>query len=96
MVSPGENSRPFQSGAPNLNLDILLGGEEWTGLPPDRSAMGAYVSSSTVNANDGSFKKKPSLGVDGYQQGTGQQAQQQSVQFQDLEPGMLGWGLEGF
>ena len=76
----------FPSGAPtNMNLDSLLGNEEWAGLPADRAPMGAFVSPA-VTATDGAFRSRnPQV-----------PGSQQALQFGDLTPGMLGWGLEGF
>jgi hypothetical protein len=79
----------YPTGAPNVNLDALLGGEEWNGLPADRSAMNGFVSANTMNVSDGSFRKRPGVQLP-------QATQQSGLQFQDLEPGVLGWGLEGF
>lgn len=87
------NIKFYPTGPPNVNLDSLLDGEEWTGLPTDRSALNTFVSSNTVNVNDGMFRKRSAIGQQQHQR---QQEQQQSLQFQDLAPGMLGWGLEGF
>jgi hypothetical protein len=84
------NVKFYQAAPPNVNLDTLLGGEEWNRLPEDRSAMNAFVSGSTVNLNDGAFRKRMAIGQEQ------QQGQQPPLQLQDLSPGMLGWGLEGF
>jgi hypothetical protein len=80
----------FTNGVPNVNLDALLGGEEWNGLPADRNAMGSAFASSAP-MNEGPFRK-----TGGASSAQRQPNQQSSVQFQDLAPGMLGWGLEGF
>jgi hypothetical protein len=85
-----QNVKFYQAAPPNVNLDTLLGGEEWNGLPGDRSAMNAFVSGSTVNLNEGAFRKRTTVGQ------PQQQGQQAPLQFQDLSPSVLGWGLEGF
>jgi hypothetical protein len=91
------NVKFYSNGPPNVNLDSLLGGEEWTGLPADRSALNTFVSNNTVSMNDGMFRKRAMIAQQQQQQHLQQQdQQQQSLQFQDLAPGVLGWGLEGF
>lgn len=82
-----DDTKFFTNGIPIVNLNALLGGEEWNGLPPDRNAM---ASAFNANINEGSFRKRGGTSTQR------QQGQQPSVQFQDMAPGMLGWGLEGF
>jgi len=84
-------SKYFPTGTPaNMNLDALLGNEEWTGLPADRTPLeggGSYVSPA-IASTEGAFRSKNAQGQQG---GNGA-----GLQFGDLTPGMLGWGLEGF
>ncbi|KAF2665000.1 hypothetical protein BT63DRAFT_417543 [Microthyrium microscopicum] len=87
----------FPTGAPGpMDLDALLGNEEWAGLPADRAPM--YVSPA-VGAPEGAFRRKQILHA---QNGSpsalpvGQNGQGMGLQYDDLTPGMLGWGLEGF
>lgn len=76
----------FPSGpSANMNLDALLGNEEWAGLPAGRAPVAGFVGTG-VASTDGAFRSKnPQT-----------QGNEQGVQFEDLTPGMLGWGLEGF
>jgi hypothetical protein len=61
-----------QANPPNLNLDELLGGSEWNGLPADRSVIGfvqipnenAYEGQGVgLNVTQGSFDLNPSLNM---------------------------------
>jgi hypothetical protein len=80
----------------NMNLDQLLGGEEWANLPAGRlagpsSSTNAFVSQST-ESKGGPFTRKGVPGatvVSAPDDTTG-------LGFNDLTPSMLGWGLEGY
>jgi hypothetical protein len=86
-----QRNRVYPSGQPrNIQLDALLGNEEWNGLPADRVAgAGTYVNPQ-IGRGDGPFTGKPGVVPQAQPSVNGQ------VQFGDLTPGLLGWGLEGF
>jgi hypothetical protein len=76
----------------NVNLDQLLGGEEWAGMHTERnmSSMGSMFTPPAVSRN-------------GAQPFTGKltardtaNSQDGPLSFDDLNPGVLGWNLDGF
>lgn len=77
---------------PNMNLDQLLGGEEWVGLDRTTSGMGTCMGPPAIsNGENVSFKPKQmprqtGLGLNG----------EDNFSYEDLNPEALGWGLEGF
>jgi hypothetical protein len=81
-----------------MNLDQLLGGEEWAGLPADRTGAGPNLN---AFASPGPFTRRTLPG-----RGPGAAAaaaataspgiSAEGLTFGDLTPGMLGWGLEGY
>ncbi|KAF2403557.1 hypothetical protein EJ06DRAFT_282845 [Trichodelitschia bisporula] len=67
------------NGGPNMNLDLLLGGEEWAGISGYAERYDAEVG--PFRAKEGRVvKKEPREGIT----------------FDDLTPGALGWGLDGY
>jgi hypothetical protein len=93
----GHFQRPSQPqtygpSAANVNLDQLLGGEEWAGMHADRNM-----------ANIGSMFTPSAISRDGTQPFTGKMAARDStnsqdgpLSFDDLNPGVLGWNLDGY
>jgi hypothetical protein len=89
------------TGPPNMNLDQLLGGEEWAGLPTDRTGPGPNIN---AFVSPGPFTRRTvpghgpgsvpatmnSAALGGDVSGVG------GLTFDDLTPSQLGWGLEGF
>jgi hypothetical protein len=98
MNNVGHFHRPSQAqtygpSAANVNLDQLLGGEEWAGMHTDRNVGG-------IN----SMFSPSAISRDGAQPFTGKTAasretrngQDGPLSFDDLNPGVLGWNLDGF
>jgi len=87
-----QRNKLYSSNHPrNIQLDSLLGNEEWNGLPADRiPGAGAYVNPQS-GAREGPFTGK----IGGAASHVTTVANGQ-VQFGDLTPELLGWGLEGF
>ena len=97
------------NGPPNMNLDQLLGGEEWAGLPTDRTGPGPNIN---AFVSPGPFARRtlpgqgpgaiPAPAVSAAQatningNGNGNGNGVQGLTFDDLTPGQLGWGLEDF
>ena len=77
---------------PNMNLDQLLGGEEWVGLDRTTSGMGTYVGPpTTANGDNSAFRAKQmpqqtGLGVrDG-----------DNMPYEELIPESLNWSIDGY
>lgn len=80
----------YQSNHPrNIQLDSLLGNEEWNGLPADRIAGAGSFVNPQLGRVDGSFTGKQ-------EQAAPSPEQNGQIQFGELAPGTHGWGLEGF
>lgn len=69
----------------NVNLDQLLGGEEWAYRDHDRNGNMAQVFTQSGRPFSGKMNAR---GTD--------TPGQQSVSFDDLNPGALGWNLDGY
>jgi hypothetical protein len=96
--SYGFGSNQFQSGqsqpqiyatnATNMDLDQLLGGEEWggAGLGSMNAVLGGPTGTFTGKlAREAGTSSTPSTGP-----------QSQGVTFDDLNPGSLGWNLDNY
>jgi hypothetical protein len=80
--------------AANVNLDQLLGGEEWAGMHTDRN-MGNIGNMFTPSAisRDGAQPFTGKLTARGDATTNGQDG---PLSFDDLNPGVLGWNLDGY
>jgi len=77
---------------PNMNLDQLLGGEEWVGLDRTTSGMGTCAGPSTAANNDCSAfrpKQMPQPSGLGVHDGDG-------MPYEELVPESLNWSIDGY
>jgi hypothetical protein len=86
-------SKNSYGGLLNVNLNALLGGSEWAGLPADRSVTGGFVDT-PIHWAEGAFMNRDASevgpkGSDFPNPPQSQQTEQQQGQFQDASSSML-------
>lgn len=82
---------PSNLQVPNMNLDQLLGGEEWVGLDRTTSGMGTNINPSCATNEDMTLKPKQ------LPRQTGQGLNgEDNFSYEEVEPGGFGWAIESY